>query len=151
MKTLYRSRDKKILAGVGGGIGEYFDIDPIFIRLLFVITLFTGGIGIIAYIILWIITPLEPYEIYFQNLATNTPQGSANPSSSMSEENITNSRAIPSKTKVFGGIVLIFLGVVILLDNIIPYFDFDYVWSIVLISIGAFLIFSNFKEKVQNE
>ena len=61
MKRLYRSRNNKIFAGVCGGIGEFFDVDPTLIRLLWVlITIFSMGLGIILYIVAWIITPLEP-------------------------------------------------------------------------------------------
>ena len=59
-KRLYRSRNERMLAGVCGGIGAYFDVDPTVIRLLFVLfALFVGG-GILLYIILMIIMPLEP-------------------------------------------------------------------------------------------
>src|SRR6478672_5535778 len=56
---LYRSRSQKMIAGVCGGLGEYFDVDPVLIRLLFVVTAFISGIGILAYIVLWILVPLE--------------------------------------------------------------------------------------------
>ncbi len=60
MKKLYRSRTNKIFAGVCGGIGEFFDVDPTLIRLLWVlITIFSMGLGIILYVVAWIITPLE--------------------------------------------------------------------------------------------
>ena len=61
MKKLYRSRKNQIFAGVCGGIGEYFDIDPVIIRLLWVLLTFAGmGFGILLYIVAWIIIPLEP-------------------------------------------------------------------------------------------
>lgn len=59
---LYRSRSQKMLGGVCGGLGEYFDVDPILIRLLFVVTTFISGAGILAYIILWIVVPFEGDE-----------------------------------------------------------------------------------------
>lgn len=60
MKRLYRSQKDRMLAGVAGGIGEYFDIDPAFIRLIWVILgILTAGTAIIAYIIAWIIIPEE--------------------------------------------------------------------------------------------
>jgi len=62
MKKLYRSRKDSKIAGVCGGIAEYFDVDPTIIRLLALLTIFFGGGGIIAYIIAWIIIPLEPVE-----------------------------------------------------------------------------------------
>ena len=61
MKRLYRSRTDKIIAGVCGGLGKYFDIDPVIIRLLFVLLSFAGmGSGILVYIVAWITIPLEP-------------------------------------------------------------------------------------------
>ena len=61
MKKLYRSRKDTKIAGVCGGIAEYFNVDSNIIRLLAVLTIFGGG-GIIAYIIAWIIIPLESVE-----------------------------------------------------------------------------------------
>ncbi|MBU0628574.1 MAG: PspC domain-containing protein [Nanoarchaeota archaeon] len=56
-KKLYRSKNNRVIAGICGGIGEYFDIDPTIIRLLWVLFTFMGGSGIIAYIICWIVIP----------------------------------------------------------------------------------------------
>ena len=58
-KRLYRSKNNKIVAGVCAGIGEYFEVDPVLIRLLWVVFTLMGGAGIIAYIIAWIIIPEE--------------------------------------------------------------------------------------------
>ena len=59
MKKLYRSKRNKIIAGVCGGIGEYLGGDPTLVRLLWVL-LSLQGIGIIGYVIAWIIIPEEP-------------------------------------------------------------------------------------------
>jgi phage shock protein C len=59
---LYRSRSQKMIAGVCGGLGEYFDVDPVLIRLLFVVTAFISGAGLLAYVILWIVVPLQGNE-----------------------------------------------------------------------------------------
>ena len=59
-KRLYRSRKDKIIAGVCGGIGEYFKIDPVIIRLLWILLIFAGGSGILAYLVAWIIIPKHP-------------------------------------------------------------------------------------------
>ena len=56
-KKLYRSKDK-ILGGVCAGIGEYLDVDPTIVRLLWaVITIVSVGVGLIAYLLAWIIIP----------------------------------------------------------------------------------------------
>lgn len=59
IKRLYRSKKNRIIAGVCGGIGEYFNIDPTLIRLLWIIFIFLGGSGILVYIVAWIIIPQE--------------------------------------------------------------------------------------------
>ncbi len=60
MKRLYRSRTDKKIAGVCGGIAKYFDVDPVFIRLCWILIALLGGSGIILYIVAWIIIPLDP-------------------------------------------------------------------------------------------
>jgi phage shock protein C len=59
-RRLYRSRTDRQLAGVAGGIADYLDIDPTVIRVLWVISIFFGGIGLLLYIILAFVMPLEP-------------------------------------------------------------------------------------------
>ena len=62
-KRLYRSRENAMLAGVCGGIGEYFDIDPTIVRLAWVILGFCGGVGLWAYVIAAVIIPQRPQYI----------------------------------------------------------------------------------------
>ena len=62
-KKLYRSRENAMLAGVCGGIGEYFDIDPTIVRLAWVILGFCGGVGLWAYVIAAVIIPQRPQYI----------------------------------------------------------------------------------------
>jgi len=57
MKKLYRSENDRKIAGICAGIGEYFDIDPVLIRLIWVVFAFAAGGGIIAYLIAWMIIP----------------------------------------------------------------------------------------------
>ncbi len=56
---LYRSQTDKRIAGVCGGLAEYFDIDPIIVRIGFVVTAFMG-FGILLYLVLWIAVPRAP-------------------------------------------------------------------------------------------
>ncbi|OGI12274.1 PspC domain-containing protein [Candidatus Micrarchaeota archaeon RBG_16_36_9] len=61
VKRLYRSGKDRVLGGVCGGIGEYLDTDPTVIRLVWVIlTLLSFGMGILAYLIAWVIIPKNP-------------------------------------------------------------------------------------------
>src|SRR3989344_3462532 len=57
-KRLYRDPDNAIVAGIASGIANYFDIDPVIVRLIFVISIFFNGLGLLAYIILWLVVPV---------------------------------------------------------------------------------------------
>ena len=61
-KRLYRSKTERKIAGVCTGLGEYFNVDPVLIRLIMVLLIFAYGVGILAYIIGWIIIPEKPAE-----------------------------------------------------------------------------------------
>lgn len=56
-RKLYLSDTNKKIGGVCGGIGEYFNIDPTFLRLIWIVLIFCAGTGLLAYIIAWILIP----------------------------------------------------------------------------------------------
>ena len=58
-KRLFRSKNDRILLGVCGGIAAYFNIDPVIVRLLWVLFAIMGGAGILAYLLAAVIMPLE--------------------------------------------------------------------------------------------
>ncbi|MBD3171114.1 PspC domain-containing protein [Candidatus Bathyarchaeota archaeon] len=59
-KKLYRSHQNRVIAGICGGIGEYMNIDPNVIRLLWILFVFAGGAGILAYIVAYFVIPARP-------------------------------------------------------------------------------------------
>lgn len=61
-KRLYRSKKDRMIAGVCGGIAEYFGIDPVLVRLIALVLAVSGGGGILAYLILWIVVPENPEQ-----------------------------------------------------------------------------------------
>ena len=58
-KKLTRSNNDVMVAGVAAGVAEYLDIDPVLVRLLFVLLTILGGHGILVYAILWLLMPQE--------------------------------------------------------------------------------------------
>jgi phage shock protein C len=60
MKRIYKNKKEGKLGGVCSGVGDYLDIDPVIIRLIFVFSVFVWGAGILIYIILWAIIPTNP-------------------------------------------------------------------------------------------
>ena len=67
-KRLYRSQTDRHVAGVCGGLAEYFNIDPTLVRLIFVVLTILSGPGLILYIVLWIVMPDGPTEDEFEYL-----------------------------------------------------------------------------------
>jgi phage shock protein C len=59
-KRLYRIPKEGMIAGICAGLGEYLDLDPTVIRLIFVLLAFGGGSGVLIYIIMWLIVPIKP-------------------------------------------------------------------------------------------
>lgn len=149
-KKLYRSTTDKMLGGVAGGLAEYFDIDSTLVRVLFIVVVFLGGGGILAYIILWIVVPQKPYELP-KNPFSETSTGGSGSTNFSSDQNKSDSFSV-SNGQVAGSapylntkqmwvaIVLIVIGGLLLLDNIFPRFDFGLWWPVILIGIGVALL-----------
>ncbi len=118
MKKIYRSKRDKIIGGVCGGIGEYFDIDPLLVRLLWIAFIFAGGAGVLAYIIAWIIIPLNP------------------------KNQDVEAKEVDDKNKMIGGVILIIFGVIFIFVNF-GAFTFAIVWKswpLILIALGLILL-----------
>lgn len=56
-KKLYRSKSDRFIAGVCGGLGDYFNLDPSWIRILFVLLLLAAGSTLLVYLIMWLVVP----------------------------------------------------------------------------------------------
>ncbi len=59
-KRLYRSRSNVMLGGVCAGLADYFNLDPTIMRLIFVLLALLGGHGVLVYLILWLVVPIQP-------------------------------------------------------------------------------------------
>ncbi|MCR4418024.1 MAG: PspC domain-containing protein [Ignavibacteria bacterium] len=146
-KKLYRSRQNKIIGGVCGGIGKYFDIDPVLIRLLFVLITLFNGAGLILYIILLIILPLEPFnpdEFEIKDFTEIPDEKLANTPSDFNDRK--------EKTKKIFGIILLIIGTLLFLENFINILDFEIIAPLIMILIGLYLIYDSIKKQgIKNE
>jgi len=130
---LYRSVKDKTIGGVCGGLADYFNVDVVLIRVAFVLLLLFGGGGFLAYIVLWIVIPQQPPVF--------TTAGNSTVSDSTTDK--TTTKGIEKKnnnTSLIAGIVLILIGLIILLDRVIPYYDIIDFWPAVLIVLGIMII-----------
>jgi phage shock protein C len=72
-RKLMRSSTDKKLGGVCAGIGSYFDMDVTLVRVLWLIAVFFGGTGLLLYVILWIVLPVEPLFVPVTTQTTSAP------------------------------------------------------------------------------
>lgn len=129
-RKLYKSANDKVLAGVCGGIGEYFDVDTVIIRLLWVIFTLLGGAGIIAYIVAAIIMPADPSRAAIEDSYPGTEEGGYRPERKNSSRN----------TSIVLGAILVLFGGFILIKDFIPWIHRDIILAAILIGLGAFFL-----------
>ncbi|WP_427338883.1 PspC domain-containing protein [Caloranaerobacter sp. DY30410] len=120
-QKLYRSTSDRMIAGVCGGIAEYFDIDSTLVRLFWLILGFTMGIGFLAYIICAIVIPESPV---------------------FSHEYNYNNKNNTDRNRILAGSILILLGVIFLLKKTLYWIDFEKLWPILLIIAGIYIIYN---------
>ena len=140
-KHLYRSADNRRIAGIAGGIAEYFGVDPTPIRLLWLLAIFLGGSGILAYLIAWLVIPEAPFS------ESNQPQpvnGDHIMAESVNPSDSDRYRRHPGFMYI--GIFLILLGGIFLLREFLPWRLFRYSWALLLIALGILLLFPRRKE-----
>jgi phage shock protein PspC (stress-responsive transcriptional regulator) len=127
VNKLYRSGKDQMIGGVCGGLAAYFSMDATLIRVIAIATILFGGIGLLAYLIAWIIIPLNPAH---KDLDPKEKKCSTDP-------------------QLFWGVVLVVLGIFFLLNRFdFFYFRFynpwsytwRYVWPLIIIAFGIFLI-----------
>ena len=145
-RRLYRCRENRVLAGVAAGVAEFFDLDPTLVRLLWFLSIFVGGLGILLYIGMAIIVPLEPAGV---SPATETDPGSgaagspaAHNHAAGASEGHRHGRVGSGRVSMFLGFGLILFGSLALLDIALPDLGLSWrqLWPVLIIGIGGLLI-----------
>lgn len=118
-KTLKRSKKDRVIAGVLGGLAEYFNIDSTLLRLIYVFLCFVSAKGaFLLYIILYIVIPEEEKE----------------------------SEGKKYEGRMLLGITLIFIGIVLFLNELYHFLTYTMIWSLLLILLGVYLILKGIGE-----
>lgn len=134
-KRLQRPPDKAMIGGVCAGIADYFEVDPTWLRLLAVLLIFASGFGLVAYVVAWIVIP--------RGALVESAGGNSviAPGTQPSVRQVTPSRGMG----FIPGIILILLGMVFLFDELFWWFDWDYVWPLLIVGAGVLMIFHSLK------
>jgi phage shock protein C len=150
-RRLYRCYHDRKLAGVASGLAEYFDIDPTFVRILWIVSFLFGGLGLVLYIAMAIVVPQEPEQGFAPGGVAGQPDADA-----------TGQPAVPSPTGwhtttptahrhvsrgngrgiTFVGIILILFGALALVEAVLPAWADSgrFLWPAFIVGIGALMV-----------
>jgi len=154
-KKLYRSRKDYMIAGVCGGIAEYFEVDSTLVRLLTVLIVFLGGAGIVAYIVAWIIVPHNPEQVSDDTFSKKeqfkdkVKKGAEDVIEEVKEhfESEDHSHVSGKNEKLLGGIIIIVIGLIFLLNSFFPWIAIGRLWPLVLIAAGIIFIVQAYRKR----
>jgi phage shock protein C len=138
-KRLYRPKANRMIAGVCAGLGEYFSLDPILFRILFVALTLAGGSGILIYIILIFIVPEEgktgkaTVESVVQEVQAGVQK--------TAQEVKQNPRWFDDRRNLVAGLIIL-VGIFALLNQFVSFswISWDHFWPFVIIAVGLLLI-----------
>jgi len=140
-KRLYRSRGDRKIAGVCGGIAEYFDIDPVFVRLAAIVPLFAGVPTPLAYVICWVVLP--------EGGAPEAPG-----------PDVIDVSVVPPRRDgtMIVGVIVLMTGLLILAINLgwvdrdlFRWWRWKFLWPLVLISVGLVILIRSFRGRSAGE
>jgi phage shock protein C len=118
---LVRSRRDQILGGVCGGLGRYLGVDPVLVRIVAVALVLSVGVGVLAYVIAWIVIPEAGED----------------------EPPVAPAPTDRHRVAVVAGGALIGLGVLLLVRALVPWFDGVVFWPLVVIGVGVLVVVSS--------
>jgi len=144
-----------MIAGVCGGIAEYFDIDSTLVRLLTVLVVLLGGAGVVAYIIAWIVIPKNPEQIsdeafkVREKVKEKIKKGAKDVIEEVKVhfESEEHSHKSEKNRRILGGIIVIAIGLIFLLNTIFPWVGWNKLWPVILIAVGVTIMIQAFKKK----
>ena len=113
-RVVRRSRSDRVIAGVCGGVGRYLGVDPVLLRIAFIILALANGLGLIAYVVAWVAIPEE---------RPGQPIGP-----------VTEPRRETGRLVLGGSLVV--LGLVLLLDRLAPNLD-ELFWPVAVVAVGV--------------
>lgn len=120
IRRVRRSRQDRVIGGVCGGLGRYLGVDPVLLRIAAVALALSGGLGVLAYIIAWIVIPED------------------NGDEPVRVEPFTNRHGLA----VVVGAALVAVGGLLLVQQLVPWFSAAFFWPIVVVAVGVLVLVS---------
>jgi len=144
--------------GVCGGLANYFDMDPTIVRIIFVLLALANGVGIVVYIIMAIVVPLEGSRVTTSKEAIKENVEEIKETAGQIGNEIRSTFEKADEEDTSGkirrrrnllGMVLIVIGIVILLGtlNLFHWLNWVYIWPVIIIAVGLIIVFSARRKK----
>jgi phage shock protein C len=163
MERLYRSEGDRVIAGVCGGLAAYLRIDPLILRILFVVLAMVNGIGLFVYLVLWIVVPsagsqpASQEEVIRRNVdeigvrARELGQEARDAFQSQRARRHAAAGGQPEQRAVVGGAILIAIGLLMLMNNfgLLWWVSLARLWPLILIGVGLVILLNNMKDRHQ--
>lgn len=151
MERLYRSSTQRMIAGICGGLGEYFNIDPTLVRIVYVLVTVATGVllGVALYVVLWLIVPSDASvgKSVRESMRENVDEMAHSAREIGNEVQATLRRSPGERTHriepaALAGLILVLIGVLFLLTNLnlLGWLHWSRLWPLIIIVIGLLLL-----------
>lgn len=157
-KKIYRSRKDRIVSGVCGGVAEYFQFDSTWVRLAFLFLFLAREVGLLLYIIAWVIIPERPLgsvrgeTVYDQDNLPASDSLEDEQTALVTDNQDSEQERASQKNGQNGnkghrslGIILVVIGAFFLFDRWIPYYRWERFWPLILVVFGISLLIKGVK------
>lgn len=160
MNKLYRSATDRVFGGVCGGLAEYMQVDPLIVRILFVLVAMINGLGLAAYLLMWVFVPSQTSaggqrdQVVHENVEEIKERARALGQSAQQSLNrqqwaVNWGAGKTNQRMLLIGAALVIVGLLVLLDNVglLWWFSLGNLWPLILIAVGVVVLLNNLKEK----
>lgn len=144
MRRLYRRKEDSVIAGVCGGLGDYLELDPVLVRLLFIFFAIFSGLAIVVYIFLWLFVPCRGQET--QSPGDRAQAGAQEMAARARElrDSLQGGGETARRASLIVGGALVFFGLAFLLRNLgftwLRWLGARTIWPLLLIGAGLALL-----------
>lgn len=151
-RTLTRDPGRAVLGGVAAGFGRYLDVDPVLVRLAFVVLCFANGLGLLLYLASWALIPKEGVVAAVGPASMEGAFAGARDAAEEAARAIGRSAEEAGGGRLVIGYALIALGVVLLLHNLDwirwpSWARFEVLWPLILVGMGGGLVHRSVRRK----
>ena len=138
-----------MIAGVAGGIAEYFAVDPVVVRLAFLALIFVTGVGILLYIVGMVIIPEAEFDPFVASEKRTSESGAFESSTTHEGSTWVNFTEVVERKKgkaaIYFGVALIATGTILTLKKFVPGFNYSDVTPYLLVLLGIWILFNGRK------